>query len=139
MPSTSQQAVLAPRENSSVGDESGEGQAPSPAVNSQSTSSEGDESDGEGHSEVDSTDDVFVYEGVGVGDGLDDLDGTLQKTKEHRQRYQAQLRAFNAKRANRQGSVVETNFCGVSHAPSEDRRGRLVFALQQQRGRKKWK
>ena len=48
----SQQAVLAPRENSSVGDESGEGQAPSPAVKSQSTSSEDDKSGGEGTSEV---------------------------------------------------------------------------------------
>ena len=56
----SQQAVLAPRENSSVGDESGEGQAPSPAVKSQSTSSEDDKSGGEGHF---------------GGDGLDDIDG----------------------------------------------------------------
>ena len=54
---------------------------------------------------------------MGVGDGLDDLDGTPQKTEEHRQRYQAQLRAFNAKRANRQGSVVDTTSGGVSGAP----------------------
>ena len=55
---------------------------------------------------------------MGVGDGLDDLDGTPPKTEEHRQQYQAQLCAFNAKRANRQGSVVETNSDGVSDAPS---------------------
>ena len=56
---------------------------------------------GEGYSGGDSTDDVFVYDGVGIGGGLDGLDGTPQKTEEHRQRYQAQLRAFNAKRTNR--------------------------------------
>ena len=52
-----------------------------------------------------------MYDGVGVGDGLDDLDGTPEKTEDHRQRYQAQLRAFNA-------SVVETNSGGVFNAPS---------------------
>ena len=39
-------------------------------------SSEDDRSGGEGHSGGESTDDVFVYDGVGVGDGLDDLDDT---------------------------------------------------------------
>ena len=39
-------------------------------------SSEDDESGGEGHSGGYSTDDVFVYDGVSVGDGLDDLDST---------------------------------------------------------------
>ena len=109
IPSTPQQAILAPRENSSDGDESGEGQAPSAAVKSRPTSSEDDGSGGEGHSEGDSTDDVFLYDGVDVRDGLDDLDGTPQKTDERRKRYQRKLRAFNAKRTNRQGSVVETN------------------------------
>ena len=77
--STSQQAILAPRENSSGGDESGKGQTPSPAVKSRPTSSEDDGSCGEGHSGGDSTDDVFVYDGVGVSDGLDDLDGIPQE------------------------------------------------------------
>ena len=70
-------------------------------MKSRPTSSEDDESGGKGHSGGDSTDDVFVYDGVTVGNGLDDLDGTPQKTEKNRQRYQAQLRAFNAKRANR--------------------------------------
>ena len=118
IPSTPQQAILAPGENSSGGDESGEGQAPSPAVKSRPTSSEDDGSGGEDHSGGDSTDDVLVYDGVGVGDGLGDLDGTPQKADERRQRYQGRLCAFNAKRANRQGSVVETNSVGVSDAPS---------------------
>ena len=118
IPSTSQQEILAPRENSSIGDESEEDHAPSPAVKSRPTSSKDDESGGEDHSGGDITDDVFVYDDVDVGDGLDGLDGTLQKTEEHRQRYQAPLRAFNAKRANRQGSVVETSPGGVSNAPS---------------------
>ena len=64
------------------------------------TSSEDDGSIGEGHSGGDSTDDVFVYDGVGVGDGLNDLDGTPQKEK-NRQRCKGQLRAFNTKRTNR--------------------------------------
>ena len=117
-PSTPQKAILAPREreNSSGGDGSEEGQAPSPVVTS--TSSEDDESGGEGHSGGDGTDDVLVYDGVGFDDGLDDLDGTPQKTEKHRQQYQAPLRAFNAKRANWQGSVVETNSGGVFDAPS---------------------
>ena len=38
-PSTPQQAIFAPRENSSDGEESEEGQAPSPAVRSRPTSS----------------------------------------------------------------------------------------------------
>ena len=96
----------------------GEGQTPGPAVKSRPSSSEDDESGEEGHSRRDSTDDVFVYDGVGVGDGLDDLDGTLQKTEEHRQQYQAQRCAFNARRANRQCSVVETKSGGVFHVPS---------------------
>ena len=53
-----------------------------------------------------------------VGDGLDDLDGTPQKAEEQRQWYQGQLVAFNAKLANRQGSVVETNSGRVSNAQS---------------------
>ena len=92
-------------------------------MKSRPTSSEDDGSGGEGHSGGDSIDDVFVYDGVGVGDGLDNLDGTPQEAEEHRQRYQAQLRAFNAKRANRQGSVVETTSDGVSGAPSGGRGG----------------
>ena len=44
----------------------------------QATSSEDDGSGGEGHYGGDSTDDVFVYDGVGIGDGLEDLDGTPQ-------------------------------------------------------------
>ena len=124
IPSTPQQAILAPRENSSDGDESGEGQAPRLAVKSRPTSSEGDGSGGEGHFGGDRTDDVFVYDGgVGVGDGLDDLDGTPQKTEENRQRCQGQLRASNTKRTNRQGSVVETNSDRVSNAPSRDGEG----------------
>ena len=59
-----------------------------------------------------------MYDGVGVGDGMGDLDGTPQKTDERRQRYQRKLRAFKAKRTNRQGSVVETNSGRVSNAPS---------------------
>ena len=118
IPPTPQQAILAPRENSSGDDESGEGQAPSPAVMSRPRSSEDDGSSGEGHSEGDSHYDVFVYGGVGVGDGLDDLDGTPQKTEGRRQRYQGQLRAFNAKHINRQESTVETNSGRVSGVPS---------------------
>ena len=118
IPSTPQQAILAPRENSSDGDESGEGQAPSVAVKSRPTSSEDDGSGGKGHSGGDSTDDVFLYDGVDVREGLDDLEGSPQKTDERRQRHQRKLRAFNAKRTNRQGSVVETNFGRVSSAPS---------------------
>ena len=95
--------ILAPREreNFSGSDWSGEGQAPSPAIKSWPTSSEDDRFGREGHSGGDSTDDVFLYDGVGVDDGLDDLDGTLQMAEEHWQRYQVQFRAFNAKRANR--------------------------------------
>ena len=119
--STPQQAILAPRENSSGGNESGKGEAPSPAVKSMPTSSEDDGSCGEGHSGGDSTDDVFVYDGVGVGDGLDDLDGTPQE--ENRQRCKGQLRAFNTKRTNRQGTVVETNAGRVSNAPFRDGEG----------------
>ena len=78
VPPTPQPAILAPRarENSSDGDESKEGRAPSPAVKSRPMSSEDDRCGGESHSRSDSTDDVFVYDGVGVGDGLDDLDDT---------------------------------------------------------------
>ena len=96
-------------------------------MKSRPTSSEDNESGGEGHSRGDSNDDVFVYDGVGVGDGLDDLDGTPQKTEEHRQRYQGQLRAFSAKRANRQGSVVETNSGRVSNAPSKGGEGNSLL------------
>ena len=123
IPSTPQQAILTPRENSSDGDESGEGQAPSHAVKRRPTSSEDDGFGGEGHFGGDGTDDVFVYDGVGVGDGLDDLDGTPQKTDERRQGYQRKLRAFIAKRTNRQGSVVETNSGRVSNAPSRGGEG----------------
>ena len=120
IPSTPQQAILAPRENSSDSDESGEGQAPSAAVKSRPTSSEDDGSGGDGHS---GGDDVFLYDGVDVRDGLDDLDDTPQKTDERRQRYQRKHRAFNAKRTNRQGSVVETNSGRVSNAPSRGGEG----------------
>ena len=123
IPSTPQQAILAPRETSSGGDGSEEGQARSPAVKSRPTSSEDDGSGGEGHSEGDSTDDVFVYDGVGVSDGLDDLDVTPQKTDERRQRYQRKLRALNAKRTIRQGLVVDTNDGRVSNAPSRGGEG----------------
>ena len=75
IPSTPQQATLAPSENSSDGYESGEGQAPSAAVKSRPTSSEDDGSGAEGHSGGDSTDDVFLHDDVDVRDGLDDLDG----------------------------------------------------------------
>ncbi|CAM9218756.1 unnamed protein product, partial [Ascophyllum nodosum] len=97
IPSTLQQVIFAPWENSSNGDESGEGQAPSSAVKSRPTNSEDDGYGVEGHFGGDSTDDAFVYDGVGVGDGLDDLDGTPQKTDERRQRYQRKLRDFNSK------------------------------------------
>ena len=120
--STPQQAIFVPRENSSD-DESGEDQAPSAAVKSRPTSSEDDGSGGEGHSGGDSTDDVFFYDGVDVRDGLGDLDGTPQKTDERRQRCQRKLRAFNAKRTDRQGLVVETNSGKVFNAPSRDGEG----------------
>ena len=74
IPSTPQQAILAPRKNSSGSGESGEGQAPSPAVKRRLRSSEDDGFGGEGYSRMKSNDDVFVYNGVGVGDGLDELD-----------------------------------------------------------------
>ena len=64
------------------------------------TSSEDDGSGGEGHSGGDSTGDVFLYDGVDIRDGLDDLDGTSQKTDYRGLRYQRKLRAFNAKRTN---------------------------------------
>ena len=118
-----QQVILAHRENPNGDGESGKGQAPSPAVTSRPTSSKDDGSGGEGHSGGDSTDDVFVYDGVGVGDGLDDLDATPRKTDGRRQRYQCKLRALNAKRTNRQGSVVETNSDRVSNAPSRGGEG----------------
>ncbi|CAN0030093.1 unnamed protein product, partial [Ascophyllum nodosum] len=95
----------------------------SAAVKSRPTSSEDDGSGGEGHSGGDSSDDVFLYGGVDVRDGLDDLDGSPQKTDERRQRYQRKLRAFNAKRTNRQGSVVATNSGRVSSAPSRGGEG----------------
>ena len=50
-------------------------------MKSRSTSSEDDRSGGEGHPGGDSTDNVFVDDDVGVGDGLDDLNGTPQKTE----------------------------------------------------------
>ena len=121
--SSPQQAILAPRENSSGGDGSGEDQAPNSTVKSRLTSSGDDGSGGEGPSRGDSIDDISVYDGVGVGGGLDDLDGTPQEAEEHRQRYQAQLRAFIAKRANRQDSVVETASGEVSGAPSRGGEG----------------
>ena len=105
-------------------DESEEGQAPSAAVKSRPTSSEDDGSGGEGHSGGDSTDDIFLYDGVEVRNGLDDLDGTPQKTVERRKWYQRKLRAFNTKRTNRQGSVVEeTNSGRVSNAPARGGEG----------------
>ena len=70
-------------------------------MKSRPTSSEDDGSGGEGHSGGDSAADGFVYDGVGVGDSLDDLEAKHQKTDELRQRYQGQLRAFNVKRTNR--------------------------------------
>ena len=96
---------------------------PSAAVESRPTSSEDDGSGEEGHSGGDSNDDVFLYDGVDARDGLDDLDGTPQKTDGRRQRYQRKLRAFNAKRTNRQGSVVETNSGRVSNALSRGGEG----------------
>ena len=87
-------------------------------MKSRPTSSEDDWSGGEGHSGGDSTDDVFLYDGVDVRNGLYDLDGTPQKTDCRRQRYQRKLRAFNDERTNRQGSVVETNSGRISNAPS---------------------
>ena len=86
-------------------------------MKSRPTSSEDDGSGGEDHSGGDSTDDVFLYDGVDARDGLDDLDGTPQKTDERRKRYQRKLRAFNTKRTNRQGTVVEHNSGRVSNAP----------------------
>ena len=74
IPSSPHQAILAPRENSSDDNESGEGQVPSPALKSRLTTSKDDGSGGEGHSGVDSTDDVFLYDDVDVHDGQDDLD-----------------------------------------------------------------
>ena len=62
-----------------------------------------------------------MYDGVGVGDSLGDLDGTPQKTDE--QRYQRKLRTLNTKRTNRQGLVVETNSGRVSNAPSSGGEG----------------
>ena len=111
IPSTPQRAIFAPRENSSDGDESGEGQAPSPAVKSRTASSEDDGSGGEGHFGGDMTDD-------GIDDGLDNLDGTPQKMDERRKRCRRKLRTFNAKRTNRQGSVVEITSGRFSNAPS---------------------
>ena len=92
-------------------------------MKSRPRSSKDNGSGGQGHSGGYSNHEVFLYDGVGVGDGLDDLDGTLQKKEECSQRFQAQLRAYNAKRASRQGLVVETNPGGVSDAPSEGREG----------------
>ena len=118
IPSIPEEAFLAPRESSSGDHECGKSQAPNPAVKSKPRNSEDDGFGGEGHSGGDSNDDVFVYDGVSVGDGLDDLDDTPQKTDERRQRYQRQLRAFNAKRPNRQESVVEINSGRVFNVPS---------------------
>ena len=123
--STPQRAILTPREreNSTGGDGPGEDQVSRPAVKSRPTRSKNDSAGGEGRSEGGSTDDGFVYDGVGVGNGLDDIDSTPQEAEEHRQQYQAQLCAFNAKRANRQGSGVKTASGGVSDAPSRDGEG----------------
>ena len=92
-------------------------------MKSRPTSFEDDGSGGEGHFGGDSTDDVFVYDGVDVGDGPDDLDGTPQTTEENRQRCQGQRRAFSTKRTNRQGLVVETNSGRISNAPSRGGEG----------------
>ena len=96
-----------------------EGSSAKSCCKEQATSSEDDGSGGEDHYGGDSTDDVFVYDGVGIGGGLNDLDGTPQND-ENRLRCKGQLRAFNTKRTNRQGSVVETNSGRVSNAPSRD-------------------
>ena len=117
IPSTPQQTILAPRENSSDGDESEEDQAPSPAVKNSTTSSEDDGFGGEGHFGGDGTDDESCTT------AWTDLDGTPQKTDERRQWYQRKLRAFNANRTNRQGLVVETNSGRVSNAPSRGGEG----------------
>ena len=92
-------------------------------MKSRPRSSEDDGSGGEGHFGGDSTDDVFVYDGVGVGGGRDELDATPEKMDERRQRYQRKLRAFNAKRTNRQDSVVETISGRVPNAPSRGGEG----------------
>ena len=63
-----------------------------------------------------------MYDGVGIGNGLNDLDGTPQN-EGNPERCKGQLRAFNTKRTNRQGSVVETNSGRVSNAPSRDGEG----------------
>ena len=55
---------------------------------------------------------------MGVGHGLDDLDGAPQTTEDRRQRYQGQLCAFNTKHANQQEPVVEVNSDGAFDAPS---------------------
>ena len=55
-----------------------EGSSAKTCCEEQATSSEDDGSGGEDHYGGDSTDDVFVYDGVGIGGGLDDLDGTPQ-------------------------------------------------------------
>ena len=56
-------------------------------MTSQPTSSEDNGSGGKGHVGSGSTDDGFVYDGVGVGNGLDGLDGTPQEAEERRKRY----------------------------------------------------
>ena len=60
-------------------------------------SSNNDGSGGEAHFGGDSTDDVFVYDGVDVGDGLDDLDSTRQTTEENQQRCEKVKSALSAK------------------------------------------
>ena len=54
----------------SGGDESGEGQARSLIVKSRPRSSEDNRFGGEGHSGGDTNNEVFLYDGEGVGDGL---------------------------------------------------------------------
>ena len=108
IPSTPPQAILAPREgeNSSGGDRSGGSQAPSSAVKSRPISSEDDGSGGKVHSGSNS---------LSVGDGLDDLDDTPQEAEQHRQRCQAQPRAF-ARESAKLGGV--DHLWWVSNVPS---------------------
>ena len=75
-----------------------------------------------------------MYDDVGVDDGLGDLDVTPQKTDERRQRYQRKLRAFNAKRTNRQGSGVETNSGRVSNASSRGGKGNSPLRSRTRKG-----
>ena len=74
---------------------------------------------------------------MGVGYSLDDLDATPQKADERRQQYQRKLRAFNAKRTNRQGSVVEIKSDRVFNALSRDGEGVRLTLLNRRRRQKR--